>query len=123
MDSEVLPNLAEVPYLLDLEIESFDLDERSLDLDLYFRQGYRLRCFCAEVHFTPEKAPRAEAIESRETRAQMNGKVRNNWSFWSPSGAVVIGPSGEIAHNDEPPLENMRRRLREIIDVGADEPD
>ena len=123
MDSETRPILAEVPDLAGLEIESFSLDERALDLDLHFRGGYRLRCFCAEVTARSELTPRAHSIDSRETRQRISSRVRNNWSFWSPAGAVVIGPSGQVVHNDEAPLDKMRRRLREIMDDDPGEPD
>ena len=109
--------------MIGLKLLSFHLDARSKDLDLNFEGDLRLRCFCAEMNVTFEPPPRAQAVDSKETRRRNRTKVRNNWSFWTPEGSVVVGPSGQISTSEEQPLEKMRRRLREIMDEEPEELD
>ena len=113
--------VGDVPEFVDLTLESFTLEGSPWDLDLYFSGGHRLRCFCAEIATGDDNTWRAQALSSRETRRKFRRIVRNNWSFWSPVGSLVVGPSGRVLQNEEPPVEALRRRLREIMDV--DDPD
>ena len=117
LDLENPESVGDVPEFVDLTLESFTLDGAPWDLDLHFSGGHRLRCFCAEITTSDDKGWRAQALSSRESRRKFRRIVRNNWSFWSPTGSLAVGPSGRILQNEEPPVEALRRRLREIMDV------
>jgi hypothetical protein len=65
--------------LVDLEsrmVEDIRVENAGRDLTVIFGDGYVLRTLCTETD--PKRK-------------------RSNWSFWSPSGSVTVGPRGALA--------------------------
>jgi len=108
------PDSDEVPDFIDLTLESFEITNRPWDLKLNFSQGRVLRCFCAEVAQGREPNVRAQSMADKEMRPKTGQAPRNNWSFWAPDHALVIGPSGEFLQPRPVPEAGLRQRLREV---------
>ncbi len=85
-EPKTMPTLAEIEGL---EVLRAHTAAPGFDLSLQFVDGHCLRCFATETT-----------------------RMRNNWSFWGPHGAVVVGPKGRVVEETPGGLEAKLERHR-----------
>jgi hypothetical protein len=75
-------------------VEAVDVSSPGCDLTIAFNEGIVLRCL------STESDPKTK---------------RNNWSFWSPSGLVTVGPRGRVNRETQAEAEKRFRALQRSL--------